>query len=73
MGLAAGFWFWACVEEGGVAFRDVAAEEEGLGATLGGAGACFLVPESTSPVHVISFLYIWIIYKQARSSGHGTT
>lgn len=31
-------------------FRGVAAEE--LGATLGGAGACFFVPESTSPAHV---------------------
>lgn len=36
-----------------MAFRGVAAEDDGLGATLGGAGACFLVPESTSTVHVI--------------------
>lgn len=47
-GLAAGFWYWTCIEGGGAAFRGVVAEEEALGATLGGAGACFLVPESKS-------------------------
>lgn len=42
----AGFWFWACAEKG-VALRGVVAEEEELGATLGGAGACFFVPLRT--------------------------
>lgn len=46
-GLVAGIWFGACVDERCVAFRGVAVMEVGLGATLGGAGACFLVPEST--------------------------
>lgn len=45
-----------------MAFKGIAAEEEGLGATLGGAGACFFVPKSTSPVHVISFVYTLKIY-----------
>lgn len=29
-----------------MAFSGVVAEEEGLGATLGGAGACFFVPKN---------------------------
>lgn len=73
-GLVAGFWFWACAEKG-VALRGVVAEEEELGATLGGAGACFFVPVNTCAVHVISFVYTYTVekYRQGRCSGHRTT
>lgn len=55
-----------------MAFSGVVAEEEGLGATLGGAGACFFVPKNPPQKNAIYKILNTVTWPNAgNSTGHG--